>query len=129
MSNDTSDWIPITIKYRGRCVNCGMEMTSGLALWSKSAKAIRHLDCSAKNPDKQASDVQFASRRYSQPMLLKCFICGKEKYQEDENDSATPYGNKQRILNSFICQSCLEKDDAFEAYRQTFLRKLKRYTK
>ena len=129
MSNDATDWIPISVKYRGRCVSCGVEMTSGLALWSKSTKAIKHLDCYAKNANKQASDVQSVSRRYPHAILLKCFICGKEEYQEDESDLAALYGNKQRKLNSFVCQSCLGKDGAFDTYRQTFLRKIKRYTK
>lgn len=71
MSNNASDWIPITLKFRGKCVECGKEITSGLALWSKSTRAIKHLDCSVRNADQQASidynpatqkEIQFASK-------------------------------------------------------------------
>ncbi len=131
MSVDTTDWIPITIRYRGRCVECGKEMTSGLALWSKSTKTIRHLDCSGKVAEIQSSDVKSVSKQnaYSQAILFECFICGKEECHEYEYDIDMYYSYKGRRSDSYICQSCLGKKNAFETYRQTFLRKIKRYTK
>ena len=33
------DWLEITIKFRGKCSECGKEITSGQAFWSKSTKA------------------------------------------------------------------------------------------
>ena len=36
-----NDWLEITIKFRGKCCECGKEITSGQALWSKSTKAVK----------------------------------------------------------------------------------------
>jgi hypothetical protein len=62
-------------------------------------------------------------------MVQRCLICGKEEPIEDEYDiNEYPYLAGSR-LQSYICQSCLDSEGAFEAYRQAFLQKIKRYMK
>jgi hypothetical protein len=47
--NNAADWILINLKFRGKCIGCGKEITSGRALWSGTTKSIKHLDCSLSN--------------------------------------------------------------------------------
>jgi hypothetical protein len=53
----------------------------------------------------------------------------KEEPDEDEYDiNEYPY-LKNSKSQSYVCKSCLQRDDAFEAYKQAFLQKIKRYMK
>lgn len=141
MSNNATDWIPISLKFRGKCVECGKGISSGRALWSKSTKAIKHLDCSIRKADQGTSNdyersttdrKEFQSsrpKRIWRAIVPKCFICGKEQPVDDEyffDDSDSFIHDKSQY---YICRSCLEREDAFEAYRQTFLQKITRYMK
>ena len=135
--NSTIDWILINLKFKGKCVECGKEITSGRALWSKSSKSIKHLDCSvgnfsqaSKNEETRPHNQDTSThKRYRKTIVQRCFICGKEEPVEDEYDSNEyPYLAGSRS-QSYICQSCLDRKDAFEAYRQVFLKKIKRYMK
>jgi hypothetical protein len=148
MSN-LADWFPITIKFRGKCFECGKEIASGQeALWSKSVKAIKHLeDCSVINAADQQTSVtkehqgdyvthkqeekQLTRRpkRFLQTTLPKCFICGKQRSGVNEYDP-NEYGDYEEDgSESYICQSCLQREDAFEAYQQSFLEKINKYLK
>jgi hypothetical protein len=41
-----NDWVRLLVKYKGMCSTCGKEISSGQhALWSKSSKAIKHIEC------------------------------------------------------------------------------------
>ena len=141
MSNNATDWIPITLKFRGKCVECGKGISSGRALWSKSTKAIKHLDCSIRKADQGTSTdyersttdrKEFQSsrpKRYRKTIVPKCFICGKEQSVEDEYDFDESDSFIHDKSQYYICRSCLQREDAFEAYRQTFLQKINRYMK
>jgi hypothetical protein len=123
---DPADWFPITIKFRGKCIECGKDVISGeQALWSKSTKAIKHLDCSITCSEQVTRNKQ----RFLQTTLPKCFICGNEKTRVDEYDSDDydDYGGERS--QSYICTSCLRREDAFQAYQNAFLQKIKRYLK
>ena len=134
--NIETDWILINLKFKGKCVECGKVITSGRGLWSKSSKSIKHLDCSVGNSNQQSSNEETGShqetpthKKYRKTIVQRCLICGKEEPVEDEYDSNEyPYLAGSRS-QSYICQSCLESKDAFEAYRQVFLKKIKRYMK
>ena len=132
-----TDWIQINLKFKGKCVECGKIITSGRGLWSRSAKSIKHLDCSVGNSNQPSSNEECGShnqepsthKRYRKTIVQRCLICGKEEPVEDEYDSNEyPYLAGSRS-QSYICQSCLDRKDAFEAYRQVFLKKIKRYMK
>jgi uncharacterized protein YlaI len=141
MNNNSTDWIPISLKFRGKCVECGKVITSGRALWSKSTKAIKHLDCSIRKADQETSTEyeRFAThgnelqssrpKRYWKTIVPKCFICGKEESVDDQYDFDESNNFIQNKCQYYICKSCLQREDAFETYRQTFLQKIKRYIK
>jgi hypothetical protein len=144
MSNMT-DWLTITIKFKGKCIECKREIRSGeQALWSKSTKAIKHLDCSISSADQVTSNkdeeesvthkqekqsVIHKQNRFLQTTVAKCFICGKKKTRDDENISDYDYRGREIESNSYICQSCLQSEDAFQAYQNAFLQKINRYLK
>ena len=44
----TYEWLEITITFNTKCNECGKDVLPGKALWSKSAKAARHLSCDKK---------------------------------------------------------------------------------
>ncbi|CAN5543715.1 hypothetical protein BH18THE2_BH18THE2_24160 [soil metagenome] len=135
--NIATDWILINLKFSGKCVECGKEIKSGRALWSKSTKKIKHSSCSIRNGDQEPSgdhdgpatpkQETSTQRRYRKTIVQRCFICGKEEPVEDEYDSNGYQYLTDSKSQSYICQLCLQNNDAFEAYRQAFLQKNKRY--
>ena len=109
-----------------------VEIISGRALWSKSTKAIKHLDCSVRKADQETSvsheqEVQPPKhKRYWKTVEPNCFICGKEESVDDRYDSYE-YSSFIEDKSQFcICRSCLQRGDAFETYREAFLNKIKR---
>lgn len=142
-----NDWLEITIKFRGKCCECGKEITSGQALWSKSTKAVKHLDCPSRNVNNQAitstnidesvtgepeeKEFTTAQQRKSlqQIIELKCFICrNKTTIWSNEYSDSVDYGDyKDKSQHAYICQSCLKKEDVFEAYQQSFMQKINKY--
>ena len=145
-TTNTTDWLEITIKFRGKCSECGKEITSGLALWSKSTKAVKHIECSARtvnqaiagtNPEEyithELEKKGFSTarqRKYLEHAIeLKCFICGNKTMLTNENDDYTDYNDyyKDKSYHAYICQSCLKREDVYEAYQQSFLQKINKY--
>ena len=59
-----TDWLEITITFNAKCNECGKNVLPGKALWSRSAKAARHLSCGKKidnqikkTPSPMAQDI------------------------------------------------------------------------
>jgi hypothetical protein len=135
--NSELDWILINLKFRGKCVECGKVITSGRALWSRSAKSIKHPDCSLGQPNQPSTSEETESRnqetttqkKHRKTIVRRCFICAKEEPVEDEYDANEYPSLAESRPQSYICQSCLDSKGAFEAYRQAFLQKIKRYMK
>ena len=135
--NSEADWILINLKFKGKCVECGKVITSGRGLWSRSARSIKHLDCSVGNSNQQSSNEETGfhnqltstHKTHSKTIVQTCLICGKPEPVEDEYDSNEYLYLAGSRSQSYICQSCLDSKDAFEAYRQAFLQKIKRYMK
>jgi hypothetical protein len=118
--NNATEWMLINLKYRGKCIICGKEITSGRALWSRARKSIKHLDCAVSTTNKSSNYEETEFHRQKTP--------SQRRYRKTIVQSEYPYlvGSKSQ---SYICKSCLQRDDAFEAYRQAFLQKIKRYMK
>ena len=102
--------------------------------------SIRHRvrkDCSLGKANQPSSSEEtgsqnqemFTHKKHRKTIVQRCLICGREEPVEDEYDSNEyPYLAESRS-QSYICQACLNSKDAFEAYRQAFLQKIKRYMK
>jgi hypothetical protein len=95
------------------------------------------MDCAVGKTNQQSGNEEIGShnqetathKRYRKTIVQSCFICKKEEPIEDEYDTNEyPYLAEKRS-QSYICQSCLDSEGAFEAYRQAFLQKIKRYMK
>ena len=135
------NWLEITIKFRGKCCECGKEITSGQALWSKSTKAVKHLNCPSRNVDNKAiastsleetathdprkKEFATAKQRKSlqQTIELKCFICeNKTKTSNNENDDSVNHVDyyKDKSHHAYICQSCIKREDVYEASSNIF---------
>ena len=146
--NNPNDWLQITIKFRGKCCECGKQMTSGEALWSKSTKAIKHIDCylrkinnqpnsyattslkESTTPDQEKKGFDQQRKSIQQTTELKCFICGnKTTFSNDEIDPINHDDYKSKSRHAFICESCLKREDAYEAYQQSFLQRINKYLK
>ena len=85
-------------------LQCGKEITSGQAFWSKSTKAVKHIDCPTRNVNNQAiastNVEEFVSQESKkknslvlnienlseQTIELKCFICGNKTISRNEYD-------------------------------------------
>jgi hypothetical protein len=136
MYDNAMDWIPITIKFRGKCIECGKELISGRALWSKSTQSIKHIECSQGNTDQETSnnsrgsqgqEIEAKNKRYEETIVQKCFIC--DKWIDDEYDSLKYSNFIEGKCHSYVCRSCLQNENAFENYRQAFLQKIKKFMK
>jgi hypothetical protein len=81
-----TDWLEITITFNAKCNVCAKDVLPGNTLWSRSAKAARHLSCDKKigNQVKTSSpmvqnimETAFELiKRDSAVTELKCFVCG-----------------------------------------------------
>jgi hypothetical protein len=132
-----TDWLEITITFNAKCSECGKEVLPGKALWSKSAKAARHLSCDKKidNPvvtsSPMAQNIMETAfeliKRDSEVTELKCFICGmKTGCNECEYLSDC----EQRIVSKYcICKECIKQEEAFDNYKQSFAAKTMKYLK
>jgi hypothetical protein len=136
MYDNVMDWIPITLKFRGKCIECGKELMSGRALWSKSTKSIKHVECSQGNTDQETSnnsrgsqrqEIEAKNKRYEETIVQKCFIC--DKWVDDEYDFLKYSNFIEDKSHSYVCRSCLQNENAFENYRQAFLQKIKKFMK
>jgi hypothetical protein len=133
LENNATDWILINLKFRGKCIDCNKEIISGRALWSKTRKSIKHLDCSVGDVNRTLNYEETATHKpgspksiqYRKTIAQRCFICRMEEPDEDEYD-IKEYPYLRAIKSpSYICRSCLGKENAFDAYRSAFLQKIK----
>ena len=51
------EWIKLLVKFKGKCQSCENPISPGeYALWSKSSKKIKHLECKTNNNNKIAKE-------------------------------------------------------------------------
>ena len=131
-----TDWLEITITFNAKCNECGKDVLPGKALWSKSAKAARHISCGKKigNQVKTSAMAQNImetafelTKRDSVITELKCFICGM-KTGCNECEYLTEC--EQRIVSKYcICKECIKQEESFHNYKQSFAAKTMKYLK
>lgn len=117
-----SDWIPIAVKFKGKCAECGKEIPQGeRVLWSKSGKAIKHIKC--ETPEKTIE------KREKTPEVaqLDCFICGRPAGCAECGFEADC--DRQAVSQACICIQCLEDRQAFANYQQAFVEKARKIAK
>jgi hypothetical protein len=104
-------WIRLLVKYKGKCSVCGKEILQGeYALWSRTAKAIKHVKCE--------SALQDAPR----VIELKCFICGKNAGCPSCSFEADC--NRAVVSQACICNECMGTKNAYKNYQKAFLDKM-----
>jgi hypothetical protein len=125
-----NDWIRLLVKYKGKCSACGKEISTGeYALWSKSNKAIKHSEC--KTPpqlaatEKRDRNTNRQQKKTTAAVNIDCFICGIPVAANNPGFEADDYG-RQTILQAFICNRCLEDENAYQNYQHAFLEKIQR---
>ena len=83
-----------------------------------------------EKPTTHRPEIQSSKpKRHLKTISPKCFICGKEKSVDDEYNSDESPDFIQDKSQYHICKSCLQREDAFETYRETFLQKIQKYIK
>ena len=119
------EWIKLLVKFKGKCQNCDNPISPGeYALWSKSSKKIKHLECKTNNNNKIAKEQ---SKQYS-VLHLECFLCNTVEdiaiylfkdflYHESQKDSI------------FLCRSCLENPNSYLRYQEIMYEKVKKIAK
>jgi hypothetical protein len=119
------DWIKLLVKFKGKCQSCKKPISTGeYALWSKSTKQIKHLDCKInKNNDTANEQVE----KYS-GLQLQCFLCKSVSNISISLVNEFLYGGSQE--NSiFLCKSCLENPTSYLSYNEIMYEKIKKIAK
>jgi hypothetical protein len=119
------DWIKLLVKFKGKCQSCKNPISIGeYALWSKSTKQIKHLDCKInKNNDTANEQVE----KYS-GLQLQCFLCKSVKNISISSLNEFLYHESQE--NSiFLCKSCLENPTSYLSYNEIMYEKIKKIAK
>jgi hypothetical protein len=119
------DWIKLLVKFKGKCQSCKKPISTGeYALWSKSTKQIKHLDCKInKNNDTANEQVE----KYS-GLQLQCFLCKSVSNISISLVNEFLYGGSQE--NSiFLCKSCLENPTSYLSYNEIMYETIKKIAK
>jgi hypothetical protein len=119
------DWIKLLVKFKGRCQCCENSISPGeYALWSKSSKQIKHLDCNINDNKKS---VKEKGENYSQ-LQLQCFLC--KTVENIPISLLLEYINEESQENSiFLCKSCLENPRSYLRYNERMYEKVKKIAK
>jgi len=120
-----NDWLKLLVKYKGKCSSCNKEIPAGeYALWSKTNKAIRHIECKTTTiTTKMEEDDNDTSRpRPKVAVVDDCFICGKPIPYTHFGFAEEDY-DKHALSQAYICDLCLENQDAYMNYQKAFIEK------
>ena len=130
-----TDWTEISITFKTKCNECGKDVLPGMAFWSTSAKAARHLSCSKKNDqidkgnpvlqDIMETALEFVKQ---EPVTeLQCFICGKKT---GCNECEYLAKCEARTVSKYcICKECSKQEESFHNYKQSFAAKIMKFSK
>ncbi|HSF01294.1 MAG TPA: hypothetical protein VLA48_10425 [Nitrososphaeraceae archaeon] len=120
-----SEWIKLLVKFKGKCQLCEKQISAGdYALWSKSSKKIKHLDCNNNNNNK----VKKETDERDIGLNLRCFLCGNtvQNISPDDFDFLNRRSQKDFI---FLCKSCLENPKSYLKYQDIIYEKIKKIVK
>jgi hypothetical protein len=121
-----SDWIKLLVKFKGKCQICENPISTGeYALWSKSSKQIKHLNCKINNNN---NETRKEPEKKSLKLQLECFLC-------KTSDNIDPFLLKELLYNEsqensvFLCKLCLENPTSYLRYQEVMLEKVKKIAK
>jgi hypothetical protein len=120
-----SEWIKLLVKFKGKCQLCEKQISAGdYALWSKSSKKIKHLDCNNNNNNKAKKET--VERNIG--LNLHCFLCSNavQNISPDDFDFLKTASQKDSI---FLCKSCLENPKSYLKYQDIIYEKIKKIVK
>src|SRR5919106_3210187 len=119
------DWIKLLVKFKGKCQSCNNPISPGeYALWSKSSKQIKHLNCKINNNNETPKKPE----EKSLGLQLECFLC-------KTIDNIDIYLLKEFLYNEgqenpvFICKLCLENPISYLRYQEIMYEKVKKIAK
>jgi hypothetical protein len=120
-----SEWIKLLVKFKGKCQSCKNPISPGeYALWSKSSKQIKHLDCKINNNNDTTKEQV---EKYS-GLQLQCFLC--KTVENIPISLLKEYLYHERQENSiFLCRSCLENHSSYLIYHEIMYEKVKKIVK
>jgi hypothetical protein len=117
--SNKDDWIRLPVKYKGKCAQCRKDIQQGeYALWSRSSKAIRHVNCEVQETGN--GEMQLIKE-------LDCFICGRPA-------GCTQCGfegicDRAVVSQACICNQCFCDNNAFNNYQHAFRVKMQKAAK
>jgi hypothetical protein len=108
LQTNGNDWINLTVKFSSNCKSCGKKISKGeLALWSRSSKSIKHVECHTID----LSNPAYVSINSKQ---LKCAICGSLAgctECEFEKDC-----DRTLVSQLCVCKKCYDDKKVLENY-------------
>src|SRR5215203_1449758 len=133
-----NDWIKISIKFSGLCLNCNKKIDSGeYGYWSRLSKSVLHQSCydSLFLPQRLPSSSFSSSSLSSTPKEVysdsivkkrdkktKCFICsGQVDFNNELMKSLSGLCEKYHSNSDIIyCNNCLDgfNNDVYENYKR-----------
>lgn len=129
MASDLSsfyDWLKISIKFSGICLNCKKKVNSGdIGYWSRKKKGVMHETCYEQvfqgiTKPEEKSLITFKN--------TKCYICNsKINFNEDPVLSLINLPIAYKINDDIkFCSNCLMNfnKNIFSQYKQIFNRKV-----
>lgn len=120
---ESDEWIKLLVKFKGKCQICEKQILAGqYALWSKSSKKIKHLDCENNNNNK----VKNEPTGKDSGIILHCLLCGTA-VQTYPNDFFLDHESQKDSL--FLCKSCLENPQSYLKYQEIIYDKIKKIAK
>lgn len=121
---ESDEWIKLLVKFKGKCQICEKQILAGqYALWSKSSKKIKHLDCENNNNNK----VKNEPTGKDSGIILHCLLCGTAVQITHPDDFFLDHESLKDSL--FLCKSCLENPQSYLKYQEIIYDKIKKIAK
>lgn len=121
---ESDEWIKLLVKFKGKCQICEKQILAGqYALWSKSSKKIKHLDCKNNNNNK----VKNEPNKKDSGIILHCLLCGTAVQIIYPDDFFLDHESQKDSL--FLCKSCLENPQSYLKYQEIINEKIKKIVK
>ena len=136
-----NDWIKISIKFSGICLNCKKKIDSGdYGYWSRLSKSVLHQSCydslflpqilsSSSSPSSSTSlspkEVHSDSIVKKSGKKTKCFICSRQvDFNNELMMSLSRLCEKYTSnLDIIYCNHCLDgfNNEVYEDYKRRFM--------